>query len=120
MPLLNKDIESYCEDCHKTAQDKGWYEKDPPTVLESLCLITSEISEAVEVYRKSGPSCLNEKSDYGDQFQNKVKTFGSELADIAIRLFDFCGYHGIDLQYEIDAKILYNRTREYRHGGKFK
>jgi len=64
-------------------------------------LIHSEVSEALEAYRK------------GD-----AENFAEELADIAIRLLDAAGGYGIDLESEIVKKHEYNKTREYRHGGK--
>lgn len=39
-----------------------------------------------------------------------------ELADIAIRLADYCGYRGIDLGAVILSKMQYNSTRPYMHG----
>ena len=42
----------------------------------------------------------------------------SEAADILVRLLDFCGENGIDLEAEYEKKMAYNRTRSYRHGGK--
>lgn len=49
-----------------------------------------------------------------------VKTEGipSELADTVIRIFDLCGYYGIDLETAILEKMKYNKVRPYRHGGK--
>lgn len=41
-----------------------------------------------------------------------------ELADVIIRIFDYCGYAGIDIDAAITQKHEYNKTRPYRHGGK--
>ena len=41
-----------------------------------------------------------------------------ELADVIIRVLDYCGYAGIDIDAAISQKHEYNRTRPYRHGGK--
>lgn len=42
----------------------------------------------------------------------------TELADIAIRLFDVCGNHGVDLDQAVAAKMEFNKSRGFRHGGK--
>ena len=41
-----------------------------------------------------------------------------ELADICIRIADYCGYRNIDLGAAILAKMDYNATRPHMHGGK--
>ena len=41
-----------------------------------------------------------------------------ELADCMIRILDYCGHAGIDIEEAIRIKHEYNKTRPYRHGGK--
>lgn len=48
----------------------------------------------------------------------KPEGVASELADVAIRLFDVCEQYEIDLESEIDYKMKHNDTRAYKHGGK--
>jgi NTP pyrophosphatase (non-canonical NTP hydrolase) len=43
----------------------------------------------------------------------------SELADVVIRVLDFCYTEGIDLESIITEKLAYNATRAYKHGKKF-
>lgn len=52
-----------------------------------------------------------------DDFDKPVG-FPIELADVIIRIADFCGLHGIDLEEAIRFKMTYNKTRSHRHGGK--
>ena len=66
-----------------------------------LALITSEVSEALEAFRKDDN--LN---------------FGEELADIIIRVLDLSGGMDVDMEKEISAKLEKNKARSYRHGGK--
>lgn len=97
---------------HANAVSKGWYE-NPPTFAELLMLVVSEASEALEDYRNGLPITENHYKDGG-----KPCGIPSELADIVIRVLDMCGYYGIDLAAAIQEKHEYNKTRQYRHGGK--
>lgn len=78
----------------------GWYD-DQRTFGDDCALLHSEVSEALEAYRK-----------HDDQH------IGSELADILIRLLDTCHRRDIDLYGEYVAKMAINRGRPYRHGNK--
>jgi len=94
------------KEAHDLAVEKGFY--DGPTkreIPELLCLIHSEISEALEGYRNNIP--MNEKG-----------WIGEELADAVIRIWDMCDYLGIDIEREVNKKHEYNKTRSYKHGGK--
>ena len=41
-----------------------------------------------------------------------------ELADCIIRILDYCGAQGIDVDEATRIKHEYNKSRPYRHGGK--
>lgn len=113
-------ISRYITECHEIAKSKGWWEQ-PRTFGDQLALIHSELSEALEEFRKitdePGTPGLADTYFYMAQ-PNKPEGVPSELADVLIRIFDTCGYYGIDLENALEAKIAYNRTRSYRHGGK--
>ena len=49
---------------------------------------------------------------------NKPEGVPTELADVIIRILDFCEWAGIDLQAIMEQKHAYNLTRAYRHGNK--
>ena len=85
---------------HSNARAHGWWDELRP-IPETLCLIHSEVSEALEAYRN------------GDD-----ENFREELADVAIRLMDAAEGYGIDLGAEIIKKHRINVGRPYRHGGK--
>ena len=96
---------------HKLAKEKGWYLKERG-VPELLCLIHSEISEALEAYR-----C----GDMGIRISNssgKPEGFDVEIADAIIRIADLCGYLSIDIERAIELKHEYNESRPHRHGNK--
>lgn len=48
----------------------------------------------------------------------KPEGIPTELADVIIRVLDYCGYAGIDIDAAISQKHEYNKSRPYRHGGK--
>jgi NTP pyrophosphatase (non-canonical NTP hydrolase) len=47
-------------------------------------------------------------------YQDSSKAFASILSF----LLQLCGLYGINLEAEYERKMAYNRTREYRHGGR--
>lgn len=101
------------EEIHKLAVSKGWYDgadaSNPDFIPSKLCLIHSEVSEALEAYRRADTFLSLEIGE---------GSFAEELADVVIRVFDLCGFLGIDIEYYIKEKHEYNKTREYRHGNK--
>lgn len=89
---------------HVYAIEKGWWE-NKREIPELLCLVHSEISEALEGYR--------------NHLQPGEKGWvGEELADAVIRIWDMCEYLGIDIVDEINKKHQTNLDRPYRHGNK--
>lgn len=94
------NISEMQKEIHKNSMKKGWWESPRP-VPEILCLIHSEVSEALEAFRN-----------------NDLANFREELADVAIRLLDAAEGYGVDLEAEIIKKHEFNKTRPYRHGGK--
>lgn len=99
------------------AEAKGWHRLSA-TFVERLCLIHSEVSEALEDYR-SGRD-ITEVYYENDRPGQKDKPAGIpiELADIMIRVGDLCAVYQIDIEDAIKLKHAYNRTRPVLHGGK--
>lgn len=95
--------------CHDDATAKGWNDR-PITIPEMIALIHSEASEGLESCRKGEP--------YSFTKDGKPEGLASEFADIIIRIGHYSSHLGIDLEYEVDRKLTYNRNRPYRHGGK--
>lgn len=118
---------------HQTAHEKGWHDK-PRSFGDVIALCHSELSEALEEYRNGvDPSSIYYKRPDGkftsDQFHtdsegnlipNKVEGPAAELADVIIRIFDLSGpdQFNIPVVEAMFQKMLYNGTREYRHGNK--
>lgn len=106
-----KSINELVNEAHQNAINKGFYE-EPRTFGESIALMHSELSEALEDHR-NGRGLL-------EIYYEGEKPCGIpvELADTVIRIFDTCGDLGIDLETAIQIKMDYNATRPIRHGGK--
>lgn len=100
------------EMAHANAKAHGWWDGENHNIPEKLALIHSEVSEALEDYRKGSMITHFVAPDA------KPEGFAIEIADIVIRIGDLCGYLGIDLQRAVQTKHDYNLTRPYRHGGK--
>jgi NTP pyrophosphatase (non-canonical NTP hydrolase) len=105
-------LQKIADACWQTAEEKGWHEGELD-VMEKLCLMHSEISEAVECYR------LPDRDPSERWIENgKPEGLSVELADTIIRIFDLCGSLKINIAEVINEKMAYNNTRPYRHGGK--
>lgn len=99
---------------NRTAYEHGWWETDR-NFGEVIALIHSEASEALEEWREGKmPLGIYYNPDKPDKPEGVVV----ELADVMIRVMDYCFQMGMDLEGAILAKMKYNESREYRHGGK--
>jgi NTP pyrophosphatase (non-canonical NTP hydrolase) len=95
------------KDVHQTAISKGW-EADP-SYAEAICLMHSELSEAIEAVRIGNPP------------DDKIPQFSSveaELADVIIRILNLAEGKGLRVIEAMYAKAEYNKTRPAKHGGK--
>ena len=115
LKLAGDELTHYC---HKASVEAGWW-KDITTgadfaaevrngtrlgkalVAEKLCLIHSEISEAMEGHRKG-------LSD--DKLPHRLQ-IEVELADAVLRIADLAGALGLDLGGAIAEKIRFNEHR---------
>ena len=91
--------------CH-AANLKWWQDIDTGQPLERnkgelLMLMVSEIAEALEAERKN---LMDDKLPHR-------KGVEVELADLLIRVFDYAGAFGLDLDGAFSEKMEYNRTR---------
>lgn len=105
-------INEVAKGIHENAVEHGWWDEERG-FPEVLALIHSEVSEALEEYR-SGHEAT--EIYYGDN--GKPEGIPIELADVIIRVLDYCGCKGIDIDAAITQKHEYNKSRPYRHGGK--
>lgn len=86
---------------------KGFYD-EPTTFAARIALMHSELSEALEADRKG---LMDDKLTNRDGRE-------VELADCLIRILDCATFMRMDIHGAVIEKIAYNKTREYKHGGK--
>lgn len=131
------NLNELAKEAHQISVDHGWWEKEP-SFGDLVALMHSELSEALEEYRAGRPmvwhGCMfpDPESQYECEMnegckQNretckardkKPEGIAVELADCIIRILDWAGKEGVDMDAIIREKMAYNRTRPYRHGGK--
>lgn len=128
---------------YQQSADKGFHDDEPTeprAVLslnaERIALMHSELSEALEELRKGQPvnftyypatplpsSLVAEvgvgKAEELMPVNTKPEGVPSELADVVIRVLDFCGANDIDLQSIVLEKLAYNASRAHKHGKEF-
>jgi NTP pyrophosphatase (non-canonical NTP hydrolase) len=116
---------------HANAKEKGFWDKER-NVGEVLMLVVSELGEALEAHRSPGAApfivtqedkanaLAMEDGEYVEWYRVAIKgSFEEEIADAIIRLLDLSAGRGIDIEWEVKAKMKYNATRERMHGKKF-
>ncbi len=109
-------LDDIANEAYQTAKDRGWFDLSKGPVAsfgESIAMIHSELSEALEEYRK-GYSPGEEWLVDG----NKPMGVPSELADVLIRTLNLARSENVMIGRAVVQKMLYNITRSTRHGGK--
>lgn len=108
--LILQDLQKQIYD---QAKKSGFWDEGTKLELipEKICLMHSELSEALEEYRTVDFAVNEIYEKHG-----KPEGLPIELADCVIRILDFCQAYNIDLAEAIELKMKYNATRPYKHG----
>lgn len=134
--LLEGRLGQLAHQIHGNSVRHGWWEtkpgQPPRTFGDVIALAHSELSEALEEFRKGkglnevywvlkgadGNPMLATHDDMSGVEGWKPEGVPIEIADTIIRLLDDCAEYGIDIDRAVRIKMAYNETRPYRHGGK--
>lgn len=98
---LEQGVKHLVEQCHGVAASCGWWDNKDRNIGELLCLVHSEISEAMEGARK----------DLKDDHLPHHDMLTVELADAIIRIADMAGGLGLPLHKALAEKLAYNQQR---------
>lgn len=96
----NMTIEQMQARIHQQNREMGWWD-NPREMGTLLCLVHSEISEAMEGERKG---LMDDHLPHRPMLE-------VELADAMIRIMDIAASRGLDLAGAIVEKVDYNRKR---------
>lgn len=100
-------INEFAAEVHKNAVEHGWWEGER-TFPEIVALIHC----GSRPYDPENPNARCSAQS------KKPERIAAELADVIIRVLDYCAYAGIDIENVLEVKHEYNKSRPYRHGGK--
>jgi hypothetical protein len=137
------NLTEWAREAHRNAVEHGWWETEPelPVIL-MLCV--TELSEAMEAYRDGKPLLYGKAGSERSADREAIKEYSPtptafELADMRfrardgvikpegiavgmvdcmLRLLDWFGHAGVDVERLARLKHDYNGERPYRHGTK--
>lgn len=114
MVLLESDaagsMNQWSKLINRWATEKGWNDDiHERTQGDWAALAHSEISEALEAYRKGEPLMWVDEN-------GKPEGIAVEYADLIIRVLHWAAIHGVDMGALLLLKMTYNDTRPHRHG----
>lgn len=139
------NVNEWVKRCHEIAVAHGWWDEEE-SIGQIIALMHAELSEALEQARDGRPGvyhpcnaggiCVEDVEDMRISCASRVYKAADpeaqctakspkpegiyvELVDCVIRIFDYLGREGADVEAILAEKCAYNETRPYRHGKKF-
>lgn len=124
----NAGLNDLAADIHANAVAHGWWD-EARSFGDIVALCHSELSEALEAYRDGeelvhgccGHCTFDRSCDHpapAGETGCKPEGVAVEMIDCIIRILDWCGKMGVDVDGVLAMKHAYNKGRPYRHGGK--
>lgn len=105
--------------CIQEAKDKGWHTELNVNVAAFIANLHGEVSELWEAWRKGA---LDKPCDKAEKMVSHglepLTNAEEEIADIIIRVLDTAAVMKVDVERAVLGKLLFNRTRPHRNGGK--
>lgn len=123
----NTGLNDLAADIHANAVAHGWWD-EARSFGDIVALCHSELSEALEAYRDGeelvhgccGHCTFEASCDHpapAGETGCKPEGVAVEMIDCIIRILDWCGKMGVDVDGVLAMKHAYNKGRPYRHGG---
>ena len=124
---MQQSLSELAKTSYEVSKSKGWWEDGPRSDASVISLMHSEVSEALEDYRLNhapNESWLEITSEIGGvkvsirDDVNGTKPCGvpSELADVAIRIGDYFGGRGLDLEEAYSRTADFNPIKDFEDG----
>ncbi len=124
---MTKGLQELSVEAYENSKDKGFHD-NPKSFGDDIALMHSELSEALEDYRAGrAPNEIWYEEADGSKHESfaepgtalrKPCGIPSEMADVIIRVLDFCGKYDIPIERAVWEKMRFNSTRPRMHGGK--
>lgn len=118
--ITSKQLNRLRDEAYATACNKGFHD-EKHSDEHYLILVITEIAEAVQADRKGRRAdryAFDKYEitglDFVENFERQIKnSVEDELADIVIRLLDFCGMNGYSFDYLITPEEYFMRDFTY-------
>ena len=130
------NLNEWAREIHDNAVAHGFWE--PKMEFNTaLMLIVGEIAEAMEEHRAGRPMeyrkclitgdvCEKPHNKYSacegcgcERMPRKPEGIAVEMIDALIRILDWCGSEGLDVERLVREKHEYNKSRPYKHGKRY-
>lgn len=103
---MSRKVDEVVKMVNDNARKHGWWETDKP-FYETVALIHSELSEALEEYRNHHAMVWYDEGKY-----HKPEGIATEMIDAVIRIFDWIGQENGKIEEELTIDELIRQAEE--------
>ena len=122
---MSMTLDELVQRAYRNAKSKGFHDVEQPASVLHMLMVT-ELAEATEEVRKGRPPVYATTgkdllcADIETIKERNLKPEGEaiELVDVVIRIADYFGKKGWDIEELLKLKMGYNATRNHMHGNK--